>query len=290
MSDPNTPTPRGYLNWWQGLILAVSSAIIGVVAAVYFKGGMSMGEGPSWTMVLLRFVPHFLLLFGILADAFTYEGVYWTGTAVGVGAVFITPFLDAVGGGLGRLLATLVGSKSSPGNPTNPAGGGLLASLAAKAMKGGGEYEGCSLMSETGPVGSTQTLVVTTSILAYYIFDLIFNLSPLDAAGAIVASLVLYGGQVAAISKCLGGSVAWPALIAGIYGIIIALFFYSIIAAWGPQFLPSTVLGGAAGGGFAGGPGRSGMAMSAGSGDTGGGTGGLADGSGAPGRQKTCVR
>jgi hypothetical protein len=267
------------------LILAVSSAILGVVAAVYFKGGMSVGEGPSWAMVLLRFVPHFLLLFGILADAFTYEGVYWTGTAVGVGAVILTPFLDAVGGGLGRLLATLVGSKPSPGDTAKPAGGGLLVSFVPK-MKGGGEYEGCSLMSETGPVGSTQTLVVTTSILAYYIFDLIFNLSPLDAAGAIAASLVLYGGQVAAISKCLGGSVAWPALIAGIYGIIIALFCYSIIAAWGPQFLPSTVLGGAAGGGLPGGPGRSGMAMSAGS----EGTGGLADGSGLPGHQNRCVR
>ena len=113
MSDPNAPAPRGFLNWWQGLILAVSSAILGVVAAVYAKGGMSVSgvSGASWAMILLRFIPHFLLLFGILADAFTYEGVYWTGTAVGVGSVFITPFLDAVGGGLARLISTLVGTK-----------------------------------------------------------------------------------------------------------------------------------------------------------------------------------
>ena len=141
-------------------------------------------------------------------------------------------------------------------------------------------------MAETGPAGSTQTLVVTTSILAYYIFDLIFNLSALDAAGAIAAGLLLFGGQVASISGCFSGSVAWPATVAGIYGIIIGLFWYSIIAAWGPQFLPSSVIGGAMGG-----PGRNGVGMSGGAGGAGGpGGGGLAEGSGVPGRQKRCVR
>jgi hypothetical protein len=263
------------------LILAVSSAILGVVAAVYAKGDMSVSgvSGASWAMVLLRFIPHFLLLFGILADAFTYEGVYWTGTAVGVGSVFITPLLDTVALGASNLISKLVGKAPTP---PPPSAGGFLAGMAK--MRGGGEYDGCSLMAEKGPPGSTQTLVVTTSILAYYIFDLIFNLSALDAAGAIAAGLLLYGGQVASISGCLGGSVAWPATVAGIYGIVIGLFWYSIIAAWGPQFLPSSVIGGAAGGGAMGGAGRNGPG-----GANGPGSGGLADGSGLPGRQKRCV-
>jgi hypothetical protein len=284
MSDPNAPAPRGFLNWWQGLILAVSSAILGVVAAVYAKGDMSVSgvSGASWAMVLLRFIPHFLLLFGILADAFTYEGVYWTGTAVGVGSVFVTPLLDTVALGATNLISKLVG-KAPP--PPPPSAGGFLAGMAK--MRGGAEYQGCSLMAETGPAGSTQTLVVTTSILAYYIFDLIFNLSALDAAGAIAAGLLLFGGQVASISGCFSGSVAWPATVAGIYGIIIGLFWYSIIAAWGPQFLPSSVIGGASGGGAMGGAGRNGPGGPGGAGGPGG--GGLAEGSGIPGRQKRCV-
>ena len=156
MSDPNAPAPRGLLNWWQGLILAISSAIIGVAGAVaVIKGtGASTGSGPSWAMMILRFVPHFLMLFGILADAFTYEGVYWTGTMVGVVSIFAGPMLDYIGKGFMGLAAKLF-SKGTPPPPT-----------------GGGEYPGCEIMSETAvATGSPQTLTVTASILSYYIHE-----------------------------------------------------------------------------------------------------------------------
>jgi hypothetical protein len=269
MSDPNAPAPRGLLNWWQALILAIASALIGVAGAVAIKHGASTGSGPSWAMMILRFVPHFLMLFGILADAFTYEGVYWTGTMVGVVSVFAGPMIDYVGKGLVGLAAKLF-SKGTP---------------ATGAMRGGGEYPGCEMMSETAvATGSPQTLTVTASILSYYILDLVTNLSLLDAAGAIVAGVILFAGQVAAISDaaCVKDRVAMAAFMSGMYGLIIGGISFMIIGSVAPNFLPSGVVGGATGG-----PGRTGangknegMGLSSGS--------ALAGGSGARASAASC--
>ena len=293
MSDPNAPAPRGLLNWWQGLILAVASAILGVVAAVLvMKGdGSSSTNAPSWAMILLRFVPHFLLLFGILADAFTYEGVYWTGTMVGVLATFVAPLLDRVAEGATALFARMF-SKGAPSDAAAAVqAGGLLAGL---AMKGGdGDYSGCNLMSgadSTSKSGIPQTLTVTSSILAYYIFDLMMNLSVIDAAGAIVAALVLFAGQAAAISGCVD-SIGKAVAIAGVYGFIIGGTFYGIMSTWGPEYLPSSVLAGSSTSGGPngpGGPGRKGMGMSGGANGDGG--AGFAGGSGQQAAAASCPR
>ena len=282
MSD----APRGLLNWWQGLILAVSSAILGVVAAIYIKGGGSApGEGPSWAMVLLRFVPHFLLLFGILADAFTYEGVYWTGTMVGVLATFVAPWLDTVASGMQAMIMNLMSKKDVAAT-----GAGLLGGLAK--MKGGAEYLGCSLMAEGKAGAVPQTLTVSASILAYYIFDLVLNMSLIDAAGAIVAALVLFGGQTMAISGCLDeGKTTQAAIFAGIYGIIIGGASYGVISTWAPGYLPTTVIGGSISGG-GGAPGRAGVGAGRG-GANGVGMSSpppLAAGGGSPGQEATCPR
>jgi hypothetical protein len=220
-------------------------------------------------MMILRFVPHFLMLFGVLADAFTYEGVYWTGTMVGVVSVFAGPMLDYIGKGLTGLIAKLF-SKGPP---------------AAAPMQGGGEYPGCEIMSENAvEAGSPQTLTVTASILSYYILDLVTNLSLLDATGAIVSGAVLFGGQVAAISgaACVKDRVVMAAFMSGMYGLIIGGISFMIIGAAAPNFLPSTVLGGSTGG-----PGRKGadgkkegMGLSSGS--------ALAGGTGARASASTC--
>jgi hypothetical protein len=199
-------------------------------------------------MVLLRFVPHFLLLFGVLADAFTYEGVYWTGTMAGVLSIPGAMALDWVSGQILGLFTRM----------TTPQGG----------QRGGGDdgYPGCTMLDLTGEGGSgvPQTLTVTASILFYYIFDLITNLSVLDAAGAIVAALFLFGGQAAAISSCVkDGKIFQSAAFAGIYGMIIGGTFFSIMNTWGPSYLPSTVLAGSkTAGDNPGGAGRKGLGTS----------------------------
>jgi hypothetical protein len=278
MSDPNVPAPRGLLNWWQGLILATCSAVVGVVGAVAIMRGTGTGaaSGPSWAMMILRFVPHFLLMFGVLADAFTYEGVYWTGTMVGVISIFAGPMLDWVGQGISAVGVKLFG-KTTP---------------APVVGQAGGEYPGCEIMSEKAVyAGSPQTLTVTASILSYYILDLVTNLSLLDAAGAIVAGIALFAGQVAAISDaaCVKDRIAMAAFMAGLYGIIIGGVSFGIIGSFAPSYLPSSVIGGTASGpgrtgSVGGGKGRKeGMGMSSGNGGS-----ALAGGNGNPASASTC--
>jgi hypothetical protein len=213
-------------------------------------------------MQLLRFVPHFLMLFGILADAFTYEGVYWTGTAVGAVSTFVAPFIT---GAITRLLAAL-----------------------REAMTGqrGGEYMGQRMLSADEDLSATpETLVVTASILSYYIFDLITNLSVIDAAGAIVVALLLFGGQAIAVPGASD-----KAGMSGAIGVVIGGASFGLFTAIAPQYLPSTVLAGskssgAAGAGGIGGPGRRGIGLSSGAA---GGTTALAQTNGAPGSAATC--
>jgi hypothetical protein len=258
--------PRGLLNWWQGLILAASSALIGVVAALFILkgGGTGAPAGPGWAMQLLRFIPHFLMLFGILADAFTYEGVYWTGTAVGITSTFVAPFISGA-------VANLIGA--------------LRDRMAAKGGAIPGEYPGLSMLSMNSELSSTpETLIVTASILSYYIFDLIVNLSVLDAAGAIVAASILFGGQAFAIE---GG--ADKAAYSGILGVVIGGSCFGILSSIAPSYLPSSVIPGskAVSGSAATGPGRKGFGMSAGGGAAGA-AGVIAQTNGNPAAPATC--
>jgi hypothetical protein len=248
-STETTPVQRGLLNWWQGLILAASSALIGVVAALMILGGSTpkMDAGPTWAIQLLRFVPHFLMLFGILADAFTYEGVYWTGTAVGLFSMVIAPYIT---GAITALMAAISAQ--------------LNKGKAVEAMKGGAEYMGFRLLSpDVVETGTPETLVISASILSYYIFDLVTNLSLLDAAGAVAAAGVLFMGQAFAIT----GGIDKAALSGGL-GVVIGGISYGLISAVAPSYLPSSVIPGskaASGGGNGGvGPGRRGFGLSAG--------------------------
>lgn len=236
--------PRGVLNWWQGLILAASSALIGLVAALFIlKPGGNSGSAPGWATQLLRFVPHFLMLFGVLADAFTYEGVYWTGTAIGLISTFVGPYIStAVGNLIGAVKTQMATTRGGAAGP--------------------GEYDGLKMlaMQDMSGTGTPETLIVTASIMSYYIFDLITNLSLVESAGAIVAAAVLYGGQAFAIE---GG--ANKAFASGALGMVIGGAYFGILSASAPGFLPSSVIPGSKTGvaSRGAGPGRAGGATGA---------------------------
>lgn len=272
MSDPNVVAPRGLLNWWQGLILAASSALLGVIVTILARSGSGPGVAPSWLMLILRFVPHFLLMFGVLADAFTYEGVYWTGTAVGIAAIPLGYFLGKAFEQLARIPGLVMSKEGAAGGALKMRGGEIP-----------GLYPGCSLTGLETTKGVPETLVITASILSYYIFDLMFNLSVIDAAGAIVAGVILFGGQAMAISACMD-SVGSQSVLAGLSGLIIGGAGYSVIGYAAPTYLPSTVIAGSIEGGGKGlgmsGPGRGGDS----------GTSAIARPNGAPGSASRCVK
>jgi hypothetical protein len=132
--------------------------------------------------------------------------------------------------------------------------------MARGGAAGPGEYDGLKMlaMQDMSEPGTPETLVVTASIMSYYIFDLITNLSLVDSAGAIVAAAVLYGGQAFSIE---GG--ANKAFLSGALGMVIGGAYFGIMSASAPGFLPSSAIPGSKTAGAAGGAAGAGRANGA---------------------------
>ena len=227
--DTNAPAS---LNWWQSILLAASSALLGILSVVMAQSGAG---GPPKPQVLFRYVPHFLLLFGILADAFTYQGVYWTSTVVGLAGYFATVPLSAIIDGIAGLL----------GRAWSRASGAPAAAPAARvgtAITLDGSYDGCTFQGgsvESVPV--PPTLTASSSVMWYFIIDSIDNHGFASALGSIFAFMGLYGAQVSSIKACIT-NFSSGAMWGLIYGLIVAGILYSLIKSFGPQYLPSSVV------------------------------------------------
>ena len=88
----NTPPPSD-VPWWGALILAVLTAIVSVIGTVLFlRGGSASvpgappGIGQIFTDII-TFIPHILILFGVLADIFTLQGCYSIPSLVGLASL-----------------------------------------------------------------------------------------------------------------------------------------------------------------------------------------------------------
>ena len=262
MSSRPNPNPLdlkpGYLNWWQSLLLAFSCTLLGLIAAYSAMSGVGVPGAPdiSWGRDLLKLTPHALLLFGLMADAITYNGVYWTSTIVGLSAAGLHTTLETITnsfiilmGNIFKNITSAAGAGSSAAAPTTPAataGGG-------HKMHGGGEYNGCSVTGvEPGiPDGfrTAQTLVVTVSVISYFFFDLWFNRGIINGLGTLVVGILLLIGQAMAISPtCFSEkdkdkrTITSGVLYAMLFGTMIGSGFYSFFQAFYPMYLPSTVI------------------------------------------------
>ena len=241
MSTTNNPMglKPGYLNWWQSLILALSCTLAGVLAAVAATtGGVSApgGELGSWVTDLLKLIPHALMLFGLMADAITYDGVYWTSTIVGLSAMPVHGVLESM---LGTLLETF--TKMSDGLT----GKKSTSVQTAGRIQGGGEFTGCSIMG--GQLAkehrTAQSLVVTASIIAYFFLDLWLNRGMINALGVLVLGIILMGGQAMAISDCFGDKSLTAAVLYGmLFGVVVGGGYYAFFQSFYPMYLPSTVI------------------------------------------------
>ena len=233
VSSINADT-SGSLNWWQAILLAASSALLGILSVVMAQ---SNAGGPPKPQVLFRYVPHFLLLFGLLADAFTYQGVYWTSTVVGLAGYFSSGILTTIIDGIVGLLSSAYGRATGA-----PASAAAAAPRIGTAVTQDGSYDGCTFQGgtvESMPV--PPTLTASSSIMWYFIIDSIDNHGFASALGSIFAFMALYGAQVSSIKECIT-TFSSGAMWGLIYGLIVAGILYSIIKSVSPQYLPSSVV------------------------------------------------
>lgn len=256
MSSRPNPNPLdlkpGYLNWWQSLLLAFSCTLVGLIGAYSAMSGVGVPGAPdvSWGKDLLKLTPHALLLFGLMADAITYDGVYWTSTIVGLSAAGLHSTLETITNSLitliNNIFKNIMTASGTEGAASRPSGGGTT-------MHGGGDYDGCSVTgAERGiPDGfrTAQTLVVTVSVVSYFFFDLWFNRGIINAIGILVAGILLLIGEAMAISPtCFPvadkdkRTITSGVLYAMVFGTMIGSGFYSFFQAFYPMYLPSTVI------------------------------------------------
>jgi hypothetical protein len=249
---PDTP-------WWAVLVAVAVTAIVCVMGTAYALGGTGAVSAPkslppaaAFVVDTITYMPHILLLFGVLSDMFTYQGVWSIPSLVGILSIPLNYFMQYFWKGLQEVFNSA--SKVSTVGSTPPATGS--APLTAGAKRGGvivppaffKNYDGCSVQGFEGFRSdfAPQTLVVTATVFCYYIFDLVRNRGWLNSVAAIVMFGIIYVMQTGVLiftGGCGGpyGNYA-QGLMALFEGIVFGGSAYGIIQTYYPTRLPSTTI------------------------------------------------
>lgn len=232
-SPANTP-------WWTNLVAVLLTALVMRMAqTMTLPGGAPVPNAPASLGALLTdtalFVPHALILFGILADMFTYQGVYSIPSLIGLLAIPLNKGLDFFWKGLAEVFGMVKN----------------VAAVGTGAQVGGAvtDYKGCYVqgfeVNALKSVYSSQTLTVTVTILMYYIIDLIMNKGIMSAIASLVMGVVLVLAQSSSMSAsgCFDEMGFAGGLLASIAnGTIIGGLSYGIVEAYFPDRLPSKAI------------------------------------------------
>ena len=258
-TQQGVPTPKPIYPdtpWWASLIAVFATALVSILGTAYaLKGGPSIGPmtlPPAASLVIdtITYFPHILLLFGVLADMLTYDGVWSIPSLVGLLSIFLNYFMKYFWVGIQSFFDTAKKVAATGATVTGP--------VPAIAVGGAGvagffkNYDGCSVQgfesfaTEFAP----QTLVVTATVFCYYIFDLVRNRGWLNSLAAILIFGMVFLGQVGILSTtatggscgtgAYGGSV--QALMALFEGIVFGGSAYGIVQTYYPTRLPTATM------------------------------------------------
>ena len=273
---PDTP-------WWSNLITAAVTAVVCILGTAYAlrdpSKASTLPELPpaaSLAVDTITYIPHILLLFGVLADMFTYQGVWSIPSLVGLLSIFFNYFMQYFWKGLRELFISAdsvvkVGTAkaaavvaTAPISSVDDPKQNSMGLLGGK-MKGGKinppaffkNYDGCSVQGFSGWATefAPQTLVVTATVFCYFIFDLVRNRGWLNSAASIVMFGVFYAMQVgvlAMLGGCEGPTTPTPeapgysnmyqAAMAFFEGLVFGGSAYGIVQTYYPNRLVSSVI------------------------------------------------
>ena len=227
--------------WWAALVAALLSAVAAAIGTVVaLRGGPAPGAPAGMSAILgdtVAYTPHILLLFGVLADIFTMEGVYSIPSLVGLLSIFGNYVLQFLWSGLEQTVGYVVQLATT----------GPVAAVSQPQM-GGSTYDGCTIQGMGGWESpyAPQVLVVTATVFFYYMIDLIVNRGAVAAAGTIVTFAIVYGIQSWTIRACdfRTGTTGffWKAITALVEGLLFGGSAYGIVQVSAPDRLPSSVL------------------------------------------------
>ena len=246
--QPPPPTvsapPPADVPWWGAFILAVLTSIVSVIGTVLFLRGGSPnvpGAPPGMGQIftdIVTFIPHILILFGVLADIFTLQGVYSIPSLIGLASLPLHKLAEYLWLGVATVLGDVyrLAMTAPPGTPAVPVAKGGAMSAWSGCDVYGFEY----FHSRYAPQG----LVVTSTIFWYYLIDLFMNRNILDSIAAIFAFILFFGLEVMQLKTCkdFTDSVWIKAFIALSEGFFIGGVGYAIVQGSAPNRLPSAVL------------------------------------------------
>lgn len=284
---PKPPAPLyPDVPWWAVLITAFVFSIVGVLAGIYgynaiqgAKGTIGTGSGSMASILVdtVSYMPHILLLFGVLADMFTLDGVWSIPSLIGILSIFANYVFQYFWKGIDELVRTGketgiragVLSASAPAassSSTTPAASGIgneqkngMYFFRKGGKQSGGaemektlfkDYSGCHVQGFKGFATpyAPQTLVVTATVFSYYCFDLIRNRGWINSIAAILAFLGAFVGEVAVIDlqnsgqPCDGGSPVAGAVRALFEGLMFGGIGYGVVQTYAPTRLPSSTI------------------------------------------------
>lgn len=246
--------------WWATLVAIIVTAIVSVLGTLMAIRGVERPSGGTGTSIIkdtIGYLPHIMLVFGVVADAITQDGVYSIASLIGVISIvanYILGFFWSSLGGIMDGLRELIDTTGQYGrNPIPVNRPNAVTSANPNPMRAGGRpgdfsgnYDGCEVQGFSGLRSkyAPQTLVVTASIFSYYIFDIVSNRGWSNAAGVMALFIPLYFIQVAMIGECnpeeLGRT--WKAVIAAIEGVFFGGTSYGVVQAYFPNRLPSSAI------------------------------------------------
>ena len=248
--------------WWSALV----SLLIGMgVTFLFFRppsisGPISINAAPGLGDLMtdfLSYIPHVLLLFGVLADIFTMDGVYSIPSLIGLLSIPLNYVFKYVWLGVETTVGSIM-SLATAGPEAAVETAAAIRSTGAKMrdilpatapgqayVGGGSTFDGCSfqgigLNSEYAP----QTLVVTATIFSYYVFDLVVNRGWEDAALTIVTFALFFGAETWAIRKCadMSDGILSKALAALVEGVTFGGAGFLAVLSLNKNQLPSAVM------------------------------------------------
>jgi hypothetical protein len=246
---PDTP-------WWASLVAVLVTAVVSVMGTAYALGAVSPGAGsvpgPPGVASLVRdtitYIPHIMLLFGVLADMFTYEGVYSIPSLVGILSIFGNWILRYFWRGIGTILEkTAVIAKSQPVAPPTRGGAAAPVPTGPSFFK---DYDGCTVQgfSSFASPYAPQTLVVTATVFMYYIFDNVTNRGWLNALAGILIFGAVFLGQAFVVKQCPitpgepSFTMTQQVLMSLVEGLLMGGLSFSAVAAYSPSRLPSSAI------------------------------------------------
>ena len=231
--------------WWATLIamfLAAGATAFFLTPKTLAVPGMP-GEIPGAGIAVdtIMYMPHIVLLFGVLGDMFTYDGVWSIPSLVGVLSIFLNYFMQYFWKGLqevwgkGKEVANI-------GSETQQAGAVLPGSFYKN-------YDGCSVQGFEGWATqfAPQTLVITATVFCYYIFDIVRNRGWMNGLAAILGFASVFMLQFGVLKINGGcGDGTWSgmsqALMALFEGIVFGGSAYGIVQTYYPERLPSSTV------------------------------------------------